>query len=113
MNSKPREIMPWSQRQSVLLFTDGAVEDDFGSVTMVLCWLTCAVVSDVTWWSYTRILVNDWGSKGKKQVIAQAEIFPILVSRKPGQLSFIRGVFFGSQIMILLGWHLLFEIIHL
>lgn len=33
MTSKPREIMPWSQQRCVLIFTDGAVEDDFGSVT--------------------------------------------------------------------------------
>ena len=78
-NAKPREVMPWSQQRTVLLFTDGAVEDDFGCVTYG------ALLVGKRFYFGGHIpdsLVNDWRSKGKKQVIAQAEIFPILVSKE-------------------------------
>ena len=80
MNARPREVMPWSQQRSVLLFTDGAVEDDFGCVTYG------ALLVDIKRFYFgghiPASLGNDWRSKGKKQVIAQAEIFPILVSKE-------------------------------
>ena len=82
-NAKPREIMPWSQQRTVLLFTDGAVEDDFGCVTYGALLVDMAVGKRFYFGGHIPdSLVNDWRSKGKKQVIAQAEIFPILVSKE-------------------------------
>ena len=75
--------MPWSQQRSVLLFTDGAVEGDFGCVTYGALLVDMAVGKRFYFGGrIPESLVNDWRSKGKKQVIAQAEIFPILVSKE-------------------------------
>ena len=83
VTSKPREIMPWSQQQSVLIFTDGAVEDDFGSVTYgALLVDMCNGKRFFFGGHVPDSLVEDWRSNGKKQVISQAEIFPILVSKE-------------------------------
>ena len=82
-NAKPREIMPWSQQRTVLLFTDGAVEDDFGCVTYGALLVDMAVGKRFYFGGHIPdSLVNDWRSKGKKHVIAQAEIYPILVSKE-------------------------------
>ena len=83
MNSRPREVMPWWQQQSVLLFTDGAVEDDFGSVTNGALLVDMSVGNRFYFGGHIpSSLVDDWRAKGNKQVVAQAEIFPILVSKE-------------------------------
>ena len=83
MNSRPREIMPWSQQQSVLLFTDGAVEDDFGSVTYGAFLVDMSVGKRFFFGGHIpSSLVDDWRAKGKEQVIAQAEIFPFGIASK-------------------------------
>ena len=81
--AKPRDILPWSQQQTVLVFTDGAVEDDFGSVTYGA--LLIDQVSSRRFFfggHVPQLLVDEWRAQGKRQVISQAEIFPILVSKE-------------------------------
>ena len=83
VTSKPREIMPWSQQRCVLIFTDGAVEDDFGSVTYGALLVDMRDGSRFYFGGHVpEALVVDWRTGGKKQVIAQAEMFPILVSKE-------------------------------
>ena len=71
--ARPRDILPLSQQQTLLVFTDGAVEDDFGSVTN-----GALLVDQCTSRHIPQLLVHEWRAKGKRQVISQGEIFPIL-----------------------------------
>ena len=83
MTSKPREIRPWMQQRCVLIFTDGAVEDDFGSVTYGALLVDLSDGSRRFFGGHIpETLVNEWRIGGKKQVIAQAEMFPVLVAKE-------------------------------
>jgi hypothetical protein len=82
LDSKPRAIQAWNDCPPLLLFTDGAVEENSNLVTHG------AVLIDP--WKQRSLFfgdhvpepfVNLWKSSGKRQVIAQAEIFPVLVSK--------------------------------
>ena len=80
--AKPRRVEAWSGRWPVIVFTDGACEDDGKVVTHG------AVLHDPE--SDTSLMFGDhvpeswvdrWRAQGKKQLICQAEIFPILVAK--------------------------------
>ena len=82
MEAKPRLVQSWSECQPVLVFTDGAVEDSLQSVTHG------AVLVDP--WRQQSFFMGDhipgdfvklWTRSGKKQVIAQAEIFPVVKAK--------------------------------
>ena len=82
LDSKPRAIQAWNDCPPLLLFTDGAVEENSNLVTHG------AVLIDP--WKQRSLFfgdhvpepfVNLWKSSGKRQVIAQAEILPVLVSK--------------------------------
>ena len=80
--AKPRRVEAWSARWPVIVFTDGACEEDGKVVTHG------AVLYDPE--SETSLMFGDqvpeswverWRAQGKKQLICQAEIFPILVAK--------------------------------
>ena len=82
MEAKPRLVQSWSEVPPILLFTDGAVEDSLKSVTHG------AVLVDP--WKQQSFFMGDnipsdfvqlWTRSGKKQVIAQAEIFPVVIAK--------------------------------
>ena len=82
MEAKPRLVQSWSEAPPMLLFTDGAVEDSLQSVTHG------AVLVDP--WKQQSFFMGDnipsdfvqlWTRSGKKQVIAQAEIFPVVIAK--------------------------------
>eukprot|EP00438_Fugacium_kawagutii_P021792 Skav200330 [mRNA] locus=scaffold2835:14560:15474:+ [translate_table: standard] len=81
-NSGPRMVRQWCWDSPVLVFTDGAAEDDFQAVTHG------AVLVDPR--DGTRLYFGDqvpedfvkvWKRNGKRQVIAQAELFPVVVAK--------------------------------
>eukprot|EP00435_Cladocopium_sp_Y103_P001953 s3084_g1.t1 len=81
-SSLPREVHAWKDEWPVLIITDGACEDEGRSVTHG------AVLCDVSTNSFfffgdhvPRVLVEEWTKSGKKQVIFQAELFPIWVAK--------------------------------
>ena len=82
MEARPRMVQSWSEAPPILLFTDGAVEDSLQSVTHG------AVLVDP--WKQQSFCMGDhipsdfvqlWTRSGKKQVIAQAEIFPVVIAK--------------------------------
>ena len=83
MESKPRLIRAWSDCPPVLLFTDGAVEEGAAGVThgavLVDPWKQCSYYFGDT---VPESFVSMWRRHGKKQVIAQAEIFPVLTAKE-------------------------------
>ena len=81
--SKPRRVDRWSETPPVLVFTDGAVEDNCESVTHGALLIDplhhlSLVFGDVV----PQHFVRSWTKFGKRQVIAQAEIFPVLVAKE-------------------------------
>ena len=80
--SLPRQVKAWKDEWPVLIFTDGACEEDGVVVTHG------AVLCDVTTGSYfffgdhvPRSFVEAWTKGGRKQVIYQAELFPIWIAK--------------------------------
>ena len=81
MESKPRAIHAWSQCPPVLIFTDGAVEGD--KVTHGAVFVDPWKCESFFFGDYVpEVFVGMWRRADKKQVIAQAEIFPVLVSKE-------------------------------
>ena len=79
----PRKVSSWSGKPPVLVFTDGACEEEgervsHGAVLVDLFRNQYFYFGDLV----PREWVNKWKSGGKSQLIGQAEIFPILVSKK-------------------------------
>ena len=81
-SSLPRPIHAWKDEWPVILFTDGACESEGTLVTHG------AVLCDLASGSYLffgdhvpRNYVEAWMKGGKEQVICQAELFPIWVSK--------------------------------
>ena len=78
-NAGPRVIGPPSDVAPVLIFTDGAVEDEVSIGGVIFCpgetvQAFGAVISQET--------VNLWKTKeDQRQVICQAELFPLIVAR--------------------------------
>ena len=86
LESKPRMINAWSNTPPLLIFTDGAVEESSSKVTHG------ALLVDP--WKETSYFFGDhvpgnfvemWQRAGKKQVTAQAEIFPVLIAKETWQ----------------------------
>ena len=75
VEARPRQILPWKKEKPALVFTDGAVENDFRDVSFG------AVLVDISSGKYfvfgakvSQLLVDKWQSSGKRQVISQAEL---------------------------------------
>ena len=84
--AKPREVSAWSRRPPVIVFTDGACEEEGQVVThgAVLYDPECGA-SLMFGDSVPLEWVERWKAQGKKQLICQAEIFPILVAKSTWQ----------------------------
>ena len=86
LSSGPRKVTSWTGKPPVLMFTDGACEDEgslvtHGAVLVDFHFLKFLYFGDhvpTTW-------VRKWRASGKKQLIGQAEIFPILVAKRTWQ----------------------------
>eukprot|EP00435_Cladocopium_sp_Y103_P035766 s4108_g9.t1 len=81
--SPPREVWAWSGRPPVVVFTDGACEEDGLVVTHGGALFDpesglALMFGDRVPEEWTK----QWRLQGKKQLICQAEIFPILVSKE-------------------------------
>ena len=95
--ARPRMIARWSNTPPILIFTDGAVEDQSSRVTH-----GALLLDTVGQWSLVfgdhvpSEFVHTWMKSGKRQVISQAEIFPILVAKETwANLIFGRSVLFS------------------
>ena len=80
--ARPREISAWSGRPPLVIFTDGACEEDGRQVTHGATMYDpedglALMFGD----SVPAEWVSRWSQQGKKQLICQAEIFPILVCK--------------------------------
>ena len=82
VNSKPRRVEAWSGRVPIILFTDGACENEGVLVTHG------AVLFDPE--SNLALMFGDeippewtskWKSEGRKQLICQAELFPVIIAK--------------------------------
>ena len=81
LESKPRMVQAWNQCPPVLVFTDGAVEGDLvthGALLVDPWKSTSQFFGD----NIPQQFVDLWRRSGKKQVIAQAEVFPVLISKE-------------------------------
>ena len=82
MDAKPRKVSAWSGRLPILLFTDGACEDDGQCVTHGATLYdpengTALMFGDYVPANWTE----KWRAEGKKQLICQAKLFPIIVAK--------------------------------
>eukprot|EP00435_Cladocopium_sp_Y103_P018620 s4516_g4.t1 len=80
--AKPRRVESWTQCPPILLFTDGAVEDNGSKVTHGALLVdpvdsTSFFFGDHVPQTFTKV----WARHGKRQVICQAEMFPVLVAK--------------------------------
>lgn len=94
-SSLPRSIHAWKDEWPVIIFTDGACESEGSLVTHG------AVLCDVASGSYfffgdhvPKSYVESWMKGGKKQVICQAELFPIWVAKTTW-----RSIISGKQVL--------------
>ena len=83
MSAGPRVISAWSGIPPVLIFSDGACEQDGQQVTHG------AVLVDLYQQSFLYFgddvaepWVAEWRKSGKSQLICQAEIFPVVVAKR-------------------------------
>ncbi len=83
VEAKPREIFPWKHEKPVLVFTDGAVENDYRDVSFGAVMVDASSgKSFVFGAAISEQLVSKWQSAGRRQVISQAELYPILVAKE-------------------------------
>ena len=91
VNSKPRQVEAWSGRVPIILFTDGACENEGALVTHG------AVLFDPE--SNLALMFGDeiphewtskWKSEGRKQLICQAELFPVIIAKNTWK-DFLKG----------------------
>ena len=83
VEAKPRQILPWKKEKPVLVFTDGAVENDYQDVTFGAVLVDASSGKSFVFASkISQEMVSKWQSSGKKQVISQAELYPILVAKE-------------------------------
>ena len=81
--ARPREIFPWKHEKPILVFTDGAVENDYKDVSFGAVMVDASSgKSFVFGAAISEHLVNKWQSDGRRQVISQAELYPILVAKE-------------------------------
>ena len=82
-SSGPRKIDRWSDKPPILIFTDGAVEEGANLVTHGALLLDPVSQKSLVFGDHVpKIFVDAWMRFGKRQVIAQTEIFPILVAKE-------------------------------
>ena len=82
VDAKPRRVSAWSGRLPVIVFTDGACEEQGEMVTHGATLYDpesslALMFGDKVPSSWTK----RWKSEGRKQLICQAELFPILVAK--------------------------------
>ena len=106
MEARPREIFPWKHEKPILVFTDGAVENDYKDVSFGAVMVDASSGKSFVFGSaISEQLVNKWQSAGRRQVISQAELYPILVAKEHGAVILRLEASFGLQTMSLRGWH--------
>ena len=80
--AKPREIAAWSGRPPLVIFTDGACEENGEQVTHGATFYDPEDGLSMMFGDQVPSeWVTKWKEQGRKQLICQAEIFPILVSK--------------------------------
>lgn len=80
--SGPRVVNRWCWDRPVLVFTDGAAEDDFQKVTHGALLVDTRDGSRAYFGDVVPVdFVTLWKRNRKRQVISQAELFPVLVSK--------------------------------
>ena len=94
ISAPARAVTAWKDEWPVLIFTDGACEDSGSTVThgAVLCHLT--IQNSFFRDAVPQRYVSEWIRFGKKQVIYQAELFPIWIAKRTW-----REVLKGRQIL--------------
>ena len=82
-DAKPRRVGPWSYLPPVVIFTDGACEQD-GEVVSLGAVLIDPLSGrqEVLGAEVLAVVVQAWRAGGKRQVIFFAEIYPILIAKK-------------------------------
>ena len=81
--AKPREIFPWKKERPILVFTDGAVENDYRDVSFGAVMIDASSEKSFVFGSaISQQLIDKWQSAGRRQVISQAELYPILVAKE-------------------------------
>ena len=82
VESRPRRVAAWSGRPPIVVFTDGACEDEARSVTHGAALYDPesgqALMFGVP---IPRYWTDKWKTEGRKQLICQAELFPILIAK--------------------------------
>ena len=78
----PRTIKPWEGMPPVLIFSDGAVENEGATVTHGALLVDPALNLRCVFGDHVpQPFVTAWARAGKRQVIAQAEMFPVLAAQ--------------------------------
>ena len=82
--SKPRNLSPPYGVNTVVIFTDGACEFDGDILATCGAVLYTGEGQPLRCWGGTisDALVAEWAVNGKRQVVTEAELLPILISRK-------------------------------
>eukprot|EP00435_Cladocopium_sp_Y103_P020512 s891_g5.t1 len=106
LGSKPRIVPAWDNAPPILVFTDGAVEEDMRAVTHGALLLDLRTGESFFFGGHIPDeICSMWRRSGKKQVIAQAEIFPVLFAKETwGEILEGRSVLWFLAVMILLEW---------
>jgi len=82
VNAKPRMVAAWSGRLPLILFTDGACEDEGRSVTHGATYYDPEDGTALMFGDYVPdVWTEKWRAEGKKQLICQAELFPIIIAK--------------------------------
>ena len=82
MDAKPRHVSAWSGRPPLIIFTDGACEEDGLCVTHGAAFYDPESHHALMFGDYVPTCWTDkWRAEGKKQLICQAELFPVLVAK--------------------------------
>ena len=82
MDAKPRHVAAWSGRPPLILFTDGACEENGLCVTHGAVCYDPETKQALMFGDYVPTCWTDkWRKEGKKQLICQAELFPVLVAK--------------------------------
>ena len=91
IDSKPRRVEAWSGRPPIIMFTDGACEDEGNMVTHGATMFDpesnlALMFGD----EVPSIWTHKWKAEGRRQLICQAELFPVLIAKNTWKSS-LRG----------------------